>query len=74
MGEIDLRIEGLSSLADWTRPMIWRQSQQGRRVSRPGDLWLLGEYRVLCASSLDRAAYATLMEEERLENVHHCIR
>lgn len=34
-------------------------------VTRPGDLWLLGEHRLLCADSSDAAAVARLLEGER---------
>lgn len=34
-------------------------------VTRPGDLWLLGEHRLLCADSRDAAAVARLIEGER---------
>jgi hypothetical protein len=63
IGEIDLRIEQMSSTdeednarADGLPEPIDRPS-----VSHPGDLWLLNEHRVLCASALERTAYASLM-------------
>lgn len=34
-------------------------------VTRPGDLWLLGEHRLLCADSRDAPAVARLLEGER---------
>ncbi len=34
-------------------------------VTRPGDLWLLGEHRLLCADSRDAAAVERLLEGER---------
>ncbi|HEX7121967.1 MAG TPA: ParB N-terminal domain-containing protein, partial [Gemmatimonadaceae bacterium] len=34
-------------------------------VSRPGDLWLLGNHRLLCADSSDAAAVARLLDGER---------
>lgn len=33
----------------------------GSEVSRPGDLWTLGEHRVLCGSSLEKENFARLM-------------
>jgi DNA modification methylase len=33
-------------------------------VSRPGDMWMLGEHRLLCDSSLEAASYATVMGGE----------
>ena len=67
MGEIDLRIEGLSSSEELDQADDLESIPAGPPVSRPGDLWLLGEHRVLCASALDRAAYATLMEGKKAD-------
>ena len=36
----------------------------GPPVSRAGDLWLLGDHRVLCGSALERDTYAALLEDE----------
>ena len=38
-------------------------------MSRTGDLWLLGEHRVLCGSATDREAVARLMDGEKA----HCV-
>jgi len=70
MGEIDLRIEGLNGgqasddVADDLSAL-----PSGLAVTRLGDLWLLGEHRVLCGSALDGASYATLLEGERADLV-----
>ena len=34
-------------------------------ISRPGDVWLLGEHRVLCGDSTDAASYIQLMDGEK---------
>ena len=39
------------------------------RVSRLGDLWLLGSHKLLCADARESAAYATLLGEERTQMV-----
>jgi DNA modification methylase len=69
MGEIDLRIEGLNSEAEETAALRDESSDPptGPPVTRPGDLWLLGENRVYCGSALDVASYAELMQGERAQ-------
>ena len=37
----------------------------GPAVSRPGDVWLLGEHRLLCGDALVPASYETLMQGRR---------
>ena len=56
LGEIDFRIESLLAPAsEPTEPPIPVVS--GPAVSQAGDLWLLGEHRVLRGSALDAASY-----------------
>jgi DNA modification methylase len=38
-------------------------------VSRPGDLWVLGEHRVLCGDATDAESYARLLPGERADMV-----
>lgn len=40
---------------------------QGVAVTCAGDLWLLGEHRILCGDARDRQAYETLMGGERAQ-------
>ena len=64
LGEIDFRIESLLAPAsEPTEPPIPVVS--GPAVSQAGDLWLLGEHRVLCGSALDAASYRALMGTEK---------
>lgn len=66
MGEIDLRIGAMEAETPAEDPddaaidMAMPSS-----VSRPGDLWLLGEQRVLCASILEISAMHRLMGDDR---------
>ena len=62
--EIDLCIEGLDQKAQQTDPAD-EPAPLGPPVSRPGDLWVLGEHRIFCASALEAEAYRTLMGDER---------
>jgi DNA modification methylase len=67
MGEIDMRIEGLSSeaVSDLDPADILAASGSGLQVSQAGDLWLLGRHRVYCGSALDEAAYLVLMQNKK---------
>jgi DNA modification methylase len=72
MGEIDLRIEGLTSEAEEeaaARDDQFSALPVGPAVTRPGDMWLLGGHRVYCASALDAGAYVTLMQGELAQMV-----
>jgi DNA modification methylase len=66
MGEIDLRIEGLAteSQADDVADTL-PAAQAGPPVSRAGDVWALGEHRVICGSALDTNAYTALMQGKK---------
>jgi len=68
IGEIDLRIEQqLSSATEEGNARADRlpEAVNGPSVTRPGDLWLLNEHRVLCGSALEQIAYASLMKNSR---------
>ena len=67
IGEIDLRIEQISSLSEDGNAHADRLPEpiNGPSVSRPGDLWILNQHRVLCASALEQTSYAALMKNSR---------
>ena len=66
IGEIDLKIAGIDKEPPAEDPAdADPEPRSGPPVSTPGDLWLLGDHRVLCGSILDTAALQTLMGEER---------
>jgi DNA modification methylase len=71
MGEIDLRIEGLSSEVEEKAVSQDESSKPvpGPSVTRPGDMWLLGDHRVHCASALEDGAYTALMRGEQAHAV-----
>ena len=67
MGEIDLRIEGLTpqlSAEDDPADAI-PAAQAGPHISRAGDLWMLGPHRVYCGSALDQNAYTVVMDGKK---------
>ena len=66
MGEIDLRIEGLASAeAKDDEADALPATPAGPPITQPGDLWLLGNHRILCGNALDASSYRLLMEERR---------
>jgi DNA modification methylase len=67
MGEIDLRIEGLTpdSGGDEDTAEALPTFGPGPTVGRAGDLWLLDDHRVYCGSALDGTAYAVLMQGKK---------
>jgi hypothetical protein len=64
MGEIDLRIEGLTSEPE-DDPADALPVQAGPSVTRLGDHWLLGRNRAGCRNALDEDSYAALMQDEK---------
>ncbi|MBV8400492.1 MAG: site-specific DNA-methyltransferase [Acetobacteraceae bacterium] len=66
IGEIDLRIAGLSEPSAEADPAdVMPVAATGVPVSRPGDLWILGRHRLSCGSALDQQTYERLMEGEQ---------
>lgn len=59
--EIDLMIEGLDQVEPDAADDIPELDDDGPTVSRPGDLWLLGPHRLLCADARAAASYERLM-------------
>ena len=63
IGEIDLLIEGVTQKADPDDDVP--RIEPGPAVCRPGDLWHLGQHRILCGSAIEEDAYRMLMSEDR---------
>lgn len=61
MGEIDLRIEGLTVPAETEDDPGDALPSPSPALTQPGDLWQLGPHRLLCSDARDDAAYARLM-------------
>lgn len=60
--EIDLLIESLDTKAD-TDDDIPPIDETAPAVSVPGDLWILGDHRLLCGDALEQPAYKQLMTD-----------
>ncbi|MFZ0679961.1 site-specific DNA-methyltransferase [Candidatus Binatus sp.] len=68
--EIDLRIEqSVLSEDDDERANQIPEPSGNPPVTKTGDIWILNEHRVLCASALERNSYSTLMGKDRAEMV-----
>jgi DNA modification methylase len=62
--EIDLLVDGPSDAEKIDRSDIL-PPPQSEPVSRLGDLWHLGDHRLLCGDACDPASYADLLADER---------
>ena len=62
LGDIDLIIDSVAGPVpeDVVPPVA-----PGPAISRPGDLWILGQHRLFCGSALEASSYAALMNGER---------
>ena len=59
--EIDLLVDGAPAKADRSDIVPDRETEA---VSKLGDLWLLGEHKLVCADACDSASYVELMDGE----------
>jgi DNA modification methylase len=64
MAEIDLLIEGSAPSANSAQDPADAIPELGFRVSKSGDLWRLGEHRLLCDDALDPESYTRLMGDQ----------
>lgn len=61
MAEIDLRIEQLDAVDDNEEEQVELPSPNAVAVSKIGDLWQLGDHRILCGNALLAADYESLL-------------
>ena len=66
--EIDLLIDGPTASTKADRSDLVPEPQK-QAVSRLGDLWHLGDHRLICADACDKAAYAELLNGEQVRLV-----
>jgi DNA methylase/ParB-like nuclease domain len=66
MGEIDVAVEGPDHDEEDDLPALGEPSTP---VTELGDLWLLGEHRILCADALVGESYVRLLGDERAQMV-----
>jgi hypothetical protein len=65
MGEIDVALGSGNDEEDNLPP----PNETSTPVTQPGDLWLLGDHRILCADALMGESYARLLGDERAQMV-----
>ncbi len=63
--EIDLRIQSLEPPDEFTDSEDEFEVPEGAPVSRSGDIWTLGDHRLLCGNALDSHAYGALLAGEK---------
>jgi DNA modification methylase len=71
MQEIDLYVEGLLSTEEMDESSgdSTFEAENGQAVTKPGDLWILGEHRLFCGNSLHESSFSTLMQARRAKTV-----
>lgn len=70
MAEIDLSLQTELEAEEPPEPPAPPPDRAEPAVSEPGDLWILGEHRLLCGSALEQPAYERLLGDERAQAVH----
>ena len=66
MGEIDVAFEGSGGDEEDDLPAL---NETSTPVTKPGDLWLLEEHRILCANALMPESYTRLLGDERAQMI-----
>lgn len=61
LAEIDLRIESLHD-ADPEDPADQIPAGSGPPVAKPGDLWQLGNHRIICGNAIEPSTYDSLLQ------------
>jgi hypothetical protein len=66
MGEIDVAFKGSGGDEEDDLPAL---NEASMPVTQAGDLWLLGEHRILCADAAKPESYTRLLGDERAQMV-----
>ena len=67
VGEIDLILQEAAAQEETEEEPV--ELSVGPAVTKPGDIWLLGEHRLICGDALDASTYVALMEGKRADVV-----
>lgn len=61
----DLRIESLHDVEGEDDPADQFATATGPAVTKPGDVWILGDHRIVCASAIEPATYDRLLAGDK---------
>lgn len=61
IGEIDLILQESRAEEQDEEPV---EISKGPAITKPGDLWLLGDHRLFCGDALDESSYSALMNSQ----------
>src|SRR5450759_1990764 len=67
VGEIDLILQEAAAQEETEEEPV--ELSVGPAVTKPGDIWLLGDHRLICGDALDASTYVALMEGKRADVV-----
>ncbi|MES1977957.1 MAG: DNA methyltransferase [Pseudomonadota bacterium] len=65
--EIDLMFEPTTPGSDKKSDSLQDADASPDVITKPGDLWLLGQHKLLCADALERSSFEQLLGEERIQ-------
>src|SRR5262249_41138230 len=66
IGEIDALLEGDDAEEGDELPVL---DENAEVMTRPGDIWVLGSHRIICADACDPSSYERLLGEEKAQMV-----
>src|SRR5450756_1040773 len=66
VGEIDLILQEAAGKEEEEEPV---EISAGPAVTKRGDIWLLGDHRLICGDALDESTYSALMTAQRADVV-----
>src|ERR1022692_1354422 len=66
VGEIDLILQEVAEEEKEEKPV---EISSGPAVTKPGDIWLLGDHRLICGDALEESTYSALMNAQRADVV-----
>ena len=66
VGEIDLILQEAAGKEEEEQPV---EISSGPAVTKPGDIWLLDDHRLICGDALDESTYSALMNDQKADVV-----